>query len=75
MKKRIAPTVILIGMILLIAVLTTVLIYAFSNEGLGLIWKIIIALVPMGIIAALVSVYLERIKEINREENEDLNEP
>ena len=73
MNKRIAPTIILVVMIFLIITYTGILIYAFSKEGLGLFWKILIILVPLGIIAALFGVYIERMKEIKDEENEDLS--
>lgn len=73
MDKRIAPSIILILVIFFILVQAGVMIYAFSEEGLGLFWKILISLVPLGIIAALIGVYLERIREIKEEDPEDLN--
>jgi len=73
MNKRIAPTVILIVVIFIILVYTGILIYAFSQEGIGLFWKLVIILIPIGIIGALLGVYLERIKEIREEEKDDLS--
>lgn len=73
MDKRIAPTIILILVIFFILVQAGVMIYAFSEEGLALFWKILISLVPLGIIAALIGVYIERIREIKEEDPEDLN--
>ncbi|MFO7668551.1 MAG: hypothetical protein R6W31_02745 [Bacteroidales bacterium] len=74
MNKRIAPTVILILLIFFILVQAGVLIFAFKQEGIGLAWRIILALVPLGIIIALVTVYIERIREIGQEENDDLSQ-
>lgn len=73
MDKRIAPTIILIVTIILILAYTGVLLYAFSQEGLGLLWKIIIIIVPLGIIGTLLGVYAERLKEIKDEDPEDMN--
>ncbi len=73
MNKRVAPTVILIIVVFFILVQTAVLIYAFAEEGLGIFWKLIIALVPLGIIVALIGVYRERIREIKEQDEEDLS--
>lgn len=73
MDKRIAPTIILIVTIFLILAYTGVLLYAFSQEGLGLFWKMIIIIVPLGIIGALLGVYVERLKEIKDEDPEDMS--
>ncbi len=73
MNKRIAPTVILFVVTFFILVFTGILIYSFSQEGIGLFWKLVIILVPMGIIGALLGVYLEKIRAIKEEEKDDLS--
>ena len=73
MNKRIAPTIVVVIVVLFILVQTGILIYALTEEGLGLFWKLVIVLVPLGIIVALFSVYRERLKEIKDEENDDLS--
>lgn len=73
MKKRIAPTIIVIIMVFLILVQAIALLFVFRQEGLGLFWAIIIGLFPLGIAATLVAVYIERIREIGDEKNDDLS--
>jgi hypothetical protein len=73
MNKRIAPTLVLVLMIIFILIQTWGIIYAVTQEGLGLFWKILIITVPLIILVALVSVYVERIREIDDEENDDLS--
>lgn len=73
MKKGIAPTIIVIIVIFLILVQAAVLLFVFRQEGLGLFWAIVIALIPLGIAASLISVYIERIREIRDEGKDDLS--
>ena len=48
------------------------LVVVFVKEGLGVFWTLILLLTPLVIIIALISVYLERLKEIDEEEKDDL---
>jgi len=73
MDKRIAPTVILILVIFFILVEAGCLIFVFTREGLGFFWTMLMLIIPFSIIVALISVYLERLKEINEEEKDDLS--
>jgi hypothetical protein len=73
MNKRIAPTIVLVVITFFIILQTVVMIYALSQGGLGLFWKILIILVPLLIFVALVWVYVERIQEIREEEKDDLS--
>ena len=73
MDKRIAPTIVLVIVIFFILVQAGALIYALTQEGLGFFWKFLIVLIPFIIIIALITVYLERIKEIGEEEDDDLS--
>ena len=50
------------------------LVTVFVKEGLGLFWTLILLIVPLVIIIALISVYIERLKEIDEEEKGDLNQ-
>jgi len=72
MKKRITPTIIVIIVVLFILVQASVLLFILRQEGLGLFWGILIGLIPLGIAATLVAVYIERIREIGEEEKDDL---
>jgi len=72
MDKRIAPTIIVIIVGFYLLVQAGVVLFLFRKEGLGLFWTILIALVPLGIAVALLSVYLERIREIEEEDEDDL---
>lgn len=64
----------------LILVIFFILVYAgslvtvFIKEELGIFWTLVLLIVPLVIIIALISVYIERIKEINEEEKDDLNQ-
>lgn len=71
--QRFAPTLILILVIFFILVYAGSLILLFIKEGLGIFWTLILAIVPLIIIVALISVYRERIKEIDEQEKEDLS--
>jgi uncharacterized membrane protein YdfJ with MMPL/SSD domain len=73
MNKRIAPTIVVIIVGLYILVQAGVILYLFRKEGLGLFWIILIALIPLGIAVTLLAVYLERIREIKDEEEDDLS--
>lgn len=73
MNKRIAPTLILVLVIIFILLQTWGIIYALTQEGLGLFWKILIISVPLIILVALISVYVERLREIDEEEKDDLS--
>jgi len=73
MDKRIAPTIILILVIFFILIQAGVIVYAFTSEGLSLFWTLLMILVPLAIIIALITVYVERIREIDEEENDDLS--
>ena len=72
MDKRIAPTIVVIIVGFYLLVQAGVILFAVRKEGLGLFWTIIIALIPLGIAIALLSVYLERIREIEEEDEDDL---
>ena len=48
------------------------LVVVFIKEGLGIFWTLVLLLVPLVIIIALITVYLERMKELNEEEKDDL---
>lgn len=71
--QRFAPTLILILVIFFILVYAGSLMLIFIKEGLGLFWTLILAIVPLIIIIALISVYLERLKEIDDQEKDDLS--
>ena len=73
MNKRIAPTVILVLVIFFILVQAGVMIYALNKEGLGIFWTLLIILAPLAIIVALITVYIERMNEIEEEEKDDLD--
>ncbi len=64
---------VLILVIVFILVQTGAIIFALNQEGLSLFWKLIILIIPLVIIVALISVYIERMKEINEEEGDDLS--
>lgn len=73
MNKRFAPTVILVLLIFFILVQAGVMIWALNMEGLGLFWTLLIILAPLAIIVALITVYIERMNEIDDEERDDLS--
>jgi hypothetical protein len=72
MDKRIAPTVVVIVLVFLILVQAGAVVFALTKEGLGTFWIITIILIPLLIIAALIGVYIERIREIDEQEKDDL---
>lgn len=73
MNKRIAPTIVLILVIFFILVEAGIILFAIRQEGLGVFWIVLLLIIPIAIIAALISVYLERLKEISEEEKDDLS--
>lgn len=73
MNKRVAPTIVMILVIFFILLEAGIVVYAIRQEGLSFFWTLVILLVPLVIIVALISVYIERIKEIDEEEKDDLS--
>jgi hypothetical protein len=73
MDKRIAPTVILILVVFFILVQAGAMIYVLKQEGMGIFWTLLLILTPLAVIAALIAVYIERMKEIDEEEKDDLS--
>ena len=74
MNKRFGPTLVLILVIFFILIYAGSLAMVFIKEELGLLWTLILLIVPLVIIIALISVYIERLKEIDEEEKDDLNQ-
>jgi len=72
MDKRFGPTLVLILVIFFILVQAGSLVLVFIKEGLGIFWTLVLLLTPLIIIIALITVYLERLKEIDEEEKDDL---
>ena len=72
MDKRFGPTLVLVLVIFFILVQAGSLVLVFIKEGLGIFWTLILLLTPLIIIIALITVYLERLKEIDEEEKDDL---
>ena len=72
MDKKFGPTLVLILVIFFILVQAGSLVVVFVKEGLGVFWTLVLILVPLIIIIALITVYLERLKEIDEEEKDDL---
>lgn len=73
MDKRVAPTVVLILVIFFILVEAGTLVFVFTREGLGFFWTLLLLIIPFVLIVALISVYIERLKEIDEEEKDDLS--
>jgi len=73
MDKRFAPTLVMILVIFFILLEAGIIIFAIRQEGLSFFWTLVILIVPLVIIVALISVYIERIKEIDEEEKDDLS--
>ena len=74
MNKRFGPTIVLILVIFFILAYAGILLAVFIKEGIGTFWTLILLIVPLVIIIALISVYMERLKEIDEEEQDDLNQ-
>jgi hypothetical protein len=73
MDKRVAPTLVVILLVFFMLVQTGGLIYVIRTEGLGFLWSAILIGTPLIIIVALITVYIERIREIDDEEKDDLS--
>ena len=71
MDKRFGPTVVLVLVIFFILVWVGSLVTVFVKEGLGLFWTLLLLIAPLVIIIALISVYIERLKEIDEQEKDD----
>lgn len=69
--KRIAPTILVILIIVFVLIQAGVIIWALNKEGLGTLWTILILAIPFAVIWALIAVYIERLKEID-DENSDV---
>lgn len=74
MDKRIAPTIVMILVVFFILLQAGGLVFVFTREGLGLFWSALIILIPLGIIVSLIAVYIERMKEIDEEEKDDMSQ-
>jgi len=74
MDKRFGPTLVLILVIFSILVWAGSLVTVFIKEGLGVFWTLVLLIVPLIVIVVLISVYIERIKEIDEEEKDDLSQ-
>jgi len=74
MDKRFGPTLVMILVVFFILVWAGSLVTVFVKEGLGLFWTLVLLIVPLLVIIALISVYIERIKEIDEEEKDNLNQ-
>jgi len=72
MDKRFGPTLVLILVIFFILVQAGALLLVFIKERIGIFWTLVLLLTPLVIIVALITVYLERMKEIDEEEKDDL---
>jgi hypothetical protein len=73
MDKRIAPTLVLILVIFFILLEAGIIVFAIRQEGISFFWTLVLLIVPFVFIVALISVYMERIKEIDEEEKDDLS--
>jgi predicted signal transduction protein with EAL and GGDEF domain len=73
MDKRIGPTVVVVVLVFFILVQAGAVVYALTKEGLGPFWITVIILIPLMIIAVLIGVYIERIREIDQEDKDDLS--
>jgi len=73
MDKRVAPTIVMILVIFFILLEAGIIVYAIRQEGLSFFWTLVILIIPIVIIVALISVYIERIREIDEEEKDDLS--
>ena len=73
MDKRFGPTLVLVLVILFILIYAGSLVTVFIKEDLGILWTLILLIVPLAVIIALISVYIERLREIDEDEKDDLN--
>ena len=74
MDKRFGPTLVLVLVILFILIYAGSLVTVFIKEDLGILWTLILLIVPLAVIIALISVYIERLREIDEDEKDDLNQ-
>jgi len=72
MNKRFGPTVVVVLVIFFILVFAGSVVTALISEGLGIFWTILMLIVPLVIVIALITVYIERLKEIDEQEKDDL---
>lgn len=70
--KKLAPSVIVALVIIFILVQAGAVVFALRQEGMGLLLTILLIAIPFAVICALVVVYLERIREIDEEDREDM---
>jgi hypothetical protein len=73
MGKKVAPTIVLVLVIFFIVLQAGIMVYTLTVEKLGLIWRLLISLIPLVIIIVLITVYIERMREIDEEEKDDLS--
>lgn len=73
MNRRVAPTIILVVITIFILLQAAAVIYVLTSEGIGIFLTVLILLIPLAVIAALMTVYIERIREIDEEEKDDLS--
>ena len=73
MDRKIAPTVILILLIIFILGYAGTLIVVLSREAPGLFWTLFFILAPLAVIGALIAVYVERLREIDEGSEDDLD--
>ena len=73
MDKKVAPTIVLILVVFFILLEAGVIVFAIRKEGISFFWTVVMLIVPFAIILALISVYIERLKEIDEEEKDDLS--
>jgi hypothetical protein len=73
MNKRVAPTVVMILVVFFILLEAGIVIFSIRKEGLGTFWTLLLLIIPIALIIALISVYVERIKEIDDQEKDDLS--
>ena len=74
MSKKTAPTLVLVIIICFILLQAAGIILAFTAEGLHFFWKALVTVIPLVVIIALISVYMERLREIDEEEKEDMRQ-
>lgn len=72
MDKKASTTLVLVLVVICILGYAGTLITVFVKEGLGVFWTLILSIVPLLVIYALITVYRERIKEIDQDEKDDL---
>jgi len=73
MNKKVAPTIILVVITIFILLQAGAIVYALTKEGMSVFLTLVILLIPLAVIAALLTVYIERMKEIDDEDKDDLS--